>query len=61
MINSKTIIVRRGALIAERTSLVQYLRSKVEAKDWHAVQDAASDIREINARLEELRDASEAE
>lgn len=42
-------------LMEQRTALVAYLLSKVKAEDWHAVQDAASDIREINAKLEVLR------
>lgn len=38
-----------------KASLVAYLLVKVEAGDFHAVQDAASDIREIEAKLEILR------
>jgi hypothetical protein len=38
----------------QRAGLIAYLLVKVEAGDWHAVQDAASDIREINAKLEVL-------
>lgn len=41
-------------LIEQKAQLVAYLLSKVKAEDWHAVQDAASDIREINAKLEVL-------
>lgn len=44
----------RTDLIAQREALVAYLLSKIRACDWHAVQDAASDIREINAKLELL-------
>lgn len=29
--------------------MVQYLFLKIEEEDWHAVQDAGSDIREIEA------------
>lgn len=36
----------------QRKQLIAYLLSKVSAEDWHAVQDAASDIRELEARLE---------
>lgn len=32
--------------------LITYIQSKIELKDWHAVSDAANDIRE----LEMLRD-----
>lgn len=38
----------------QKSSLISYLLSKVDAEDWHAVQDAASDIREIEAKLEIL-------
>lgn len=40
-------------------TLVDYLLSKVGAGDWHAVQDAASDIREIEAQLTFLRQHAE--
>jgi hypothetical protein len=39
-----------------KVGLVAYCQIKLEAGDWHAVQDAASDIREIDAKLELLRD-----
>jgi hypothetical protein len=42
-------------LEAQRKMLVEYLKAKLEAGDLHAVQDAASDIREIDAKLEVLR------
>lgn len=35
----------------QKAGLVAYLLVKVKAGDWHAVQDAASDIREIDAKL----------
>ena len=41
-------------LTDQRTALIAYLLSKIKAADWHAVQDAASDIREINAKLDVL-------
>ena len=41
----------------QRGQLIAYLLAKVKAQDFHAVQDAASDIREIDAKLEVLRDA----
>lgn len=37
-----------------KTQLIAYLNSKILAQDWHAVQDAASDIREIEAQLKIL-------
>ena len=42
-------------LIDQKKHLIIYLESKTTAGDWHAVQDAASDIREINAKLIILR------
>ena len=36
----------------QKESLISYMFSKIESEDWHAVQDAASDIREIEARIE---------
>jgi len=39
----------------QRKVLIQYLESKLEAEDFHGVQDAASDIREIDAMLIVLR------
>ena len=38
---------RIGELSEQKAALVAYLRSKLNAEDWHAVQDAASDIREL--------------
>ena len=36
----------------QKAALVAYLLAKVKMADWHAVQDAASDIREIDAKLQ---------
>jgi hypothetical protein len=44
-------------LQAQRAVLVEYLKSKLEADDLHGVQDAASDIREIDAMLLVLKEA----
>ena len=44
----------KADLLEQKTSLVAYLASKLKAGDWHAVQDAASDIREIDAKLSVL-------
>ena len=41
-------------LTEQKAALIAYLKSKLTAEDWHAVQDAASDIREIVALLKEL-------
>lgn len=48
------VIPKAHDLREQREQLIAYLLSKVKACDWHAVQDAASDIREINARLDVL-------
>lgn len=37
-------------------SLTAYLLTKVELKDWHAVADAAMDIRELVAKIEVYRE-----
>lgn len=36
----------------QREGLIAYLKVKIAAADWHAVQDAASDIREVEAKIE---------
>jgi hypothetical protein len=38
----------------QKAALVAYMLAKIKAADWHAVQDSASDIREIDAKLELL-------
>jgi hypothetical protein len=42
---------KSAELLAEKHILVEYLKSKLSVGDWHGVQDAASDIREIDAKL----------
>lgn len=42
----------RKALHSEMDALIAYLLAKVKVEDWHAVQDAASDLRDIHAKLE---------
>ena len=42
-------------LIDEKQELIAYIAVKVKAHDFHAVSDAANDIREIDAKLEILR------
>lgn len=41
-------------IYAEQTTLLAYMRAKKLAEDWHGVQDAASDIRDIVAAREAL-------
>jgi len=38
----------------QKTTLISYLLAKVSAEDWHAVADAAMDLREVEAKLEVL-------
>lgn len=45
---------RERELSESKAALVLYLQSKIKQGDWHAVQDAASDIREIDAKRELL-------
>ncbi len=46
----------RTELMDQRATLIAYLLSKVHAGDFHAVADAACDIREIDAKLSVLND-----
>ena len=48
-------------LLEQKTAFIAYLLSKVKAGDFHAVQDAASDIREIDAKLSVLPEEVTAE
>jgi hypothetical protein len=50
---------QKADLLEQRTQLVAYLVSKLKANDLHAVQDAASDIREIDAKLQVLAEMDE--
>jgi hypothetical protein len=38
-----------------KKQLIAYLLSKVKSGDWHAVADAAMDLREIDAKLDVLK------
>lgn len=38
-------------LIERRELMVNYLKMKVEEQDWHAVADAAMDLREIDTEI----------
>ncbi len=46
--------IDRAELLQQKTALIAYLTVKIKAGDFHAVQDAASDIREIDAKIELL-------
>lgn len=43
----------------QKKEMVEYLKLKLSIEDWHGVQDAASDIREIEAQLKVLRVVNE--
>lgn len=38
-------------LEVERSALLDYLMAKYHNEDWHAVQDAASDLRDIDCKI----------
>ena len=38
-----------------RIILINYLAMKMREEDWHGTQDAASDLRDIDAKLAILR------
>lgn len=44
----------RDELTTRRATMIAYLRLKLDENDMHGVQDAASDIREIDAKLSVL-------
>ncbi len=48
------VATRRVELGDQHVALLKYLTSKVTAQDWHAVADAAMDLREIDAKIDEL-------
>jgi hypothetical protein len=49
------IQARINALKARRFKMKEYLLLKLEEEDFHGVQDAASDLRDIDAELKGLR------
>lgn len=40
----------------EKEQLIGYMKSKIKSEDWHAVSDAANDLREIEVELKLLND-----
>ena len=46
---------RLADLERHRPTLIAYLKMKLEAEDWHGVQDAASDLRDVDSELDGLR------
>lgn len=48
--------IRVAELEEERDAIIAYVEKKVKARnDWHAVADGAMDLREIEARMNELK------
>jgi hypothetical protein len=46
---------QRIAFLQEyRPVLMRYLKAKFDAEDWHGVQDAASDLRDLDCELDGL-------
>lgn len=43
-----------AALRRQRATMLEYLKLRLELDDMHGVQDAASDIREIDAAIRAL-------
>ena len=48
------ILAEANRLKAKRSLMVEYLRLKLDEDDMHGVQDAASDIRDIDAEVKGL-------
>lgn len=48
-------------LSEQREQLIKYISSKIKAEDWHAVADAAMDLREIDAVLKHIFISSQGE
>lgn len=46
-------------LLEQKAQLIAYARSKLNAGDWHALADAAMDLREIDAKLEDRKEMKE--
>jgi hypothetical protein len=44
----------KQTLSEEREALLVYLLAKYHSSDWHGVQDAASDLRDIDCQLQIL-------
>jgi hypothetical protein len=48
---AKRTAERRAILQGRRGVLVGYLGMKLMEEDWHGIQDAASDLRDIDSEL----------
>lgn len=46
------LVAQRREVLARWKEIYRaYLKMKVEQEDWHGVQDAASDLRDVEAEL----------
>lgn len=45
---------RIAELKLSRPRLIDYLKMKLEMEDWHGVQDAASDLRDLDSEMDGL-------
>lgn len=50
----EVLTVKIKELEEEKKNIIAYLQSKIKSSDWHAVADAAMDLREIDAKLSVL-------
>ena len=50
-----TVRTRINELDENISSMVDYMNLKIQTEDWHAVADAAMDIREMEAGMKELK------
>lgn len=44
-------------LLARRVVLIEYLKMKVDERDWHGVSDAANDLRELEVEIRHEKEA----
>jgi hypothetical protein len=49
----------RQELLEQKAALIATIPGKMKANDWHWVQDAASDIREIDAKIEMIDECAQ--
>lgn len=47
-----TAKISEASLHVRRARMIDYLKLKIDEHDWHAVADAAMDLREIEAQLQ---------
>lgn len=47
---------RRTSLQERRANFITYLRDRIDDEDWHAVSDAANDLRELDVEIRMTED-----